>query len=1606
MKIRITNFHLAGLLFACLLMLMSNVQAQISFTGSSLTYSQNFDGISGATLPTGITQNGSGSAGTTATALNGTSSGNSYVFISGSDKAVGFLNSGSYTTGKYIVAQFTNNTGSLITALAVSFDYEKYRTGNRAWTFNFATSTNGSSYTNNASGTHTWNSDGANGSGIFPPQSVSKSFSITGLSIPNGTSYYMRWQLDGNGGSTNGQALAIDNIVVVATAGAIKPDIINPTATNIADISARLGATVVTAGDSAITSRGIVWSTSTNPEIGGPGVTRVNVPGTTGVFDTLVTGLPSATQIFYRGFATSGAGTVYTATASFYTLATSPQHVTNLRATAVSNHDIGLKWTPSPDANGYLVIQKLYTAPNAFPQDRMRYKEGDMIGDGEVVDTILNVNADTAFYSALISGTVYQYALVPFRFNAISVETYNYNTDVVPVAFDTTWGVGPSALSDIVGIPQSEAQSISSIVTGPLTATNTGVKVWQLSLRDGGAALNDPDAMPTTVTRMVLIKGAGNKVANWSNILAYAALYNDSTGAKFADAAIYKDSLVFSGMSWVAEDNNEKTLTLRVSLKTTGIIDRDSFLFAVKKANIITPSLNISSQIPVLDLKSDSLKNIVEVQASKIVITQQPPASAGINTILPAVKALLVDSNGNTDLDNAAAYSLTCIIPMQYVQTKNASSGELVFDSVSLSSLAKGIRLKIAGGGLDTAYTNPVSIFASSQSIIKATSGFIYTDSILYASYQSAAISATNAVDVFGLTVVDGGALANDGDNFGTTLSSLRLNVGGSAYIRSLALYHGSVKLGEQAVSSSNVLFNNFTVTANDNDSTFLTISATFNSRYANGQRISFTVTGAVSDTASGSVFALANAGGATSVVTGAANVLKYESVFVTPPFPSVVKICAGSNVVLTSVKPAGTILNWYTAESSFLPVHTGDSLILDAVDESVTYFIASDSSGWLSNKVKAEVIAAKISSPGLIPSSVCKGSNASVQVSSAYGVKWYRNFSDINPVHTGNTFNIGIVNNDTIFYVQADSSGCLSKKVPAAVTVIRVPAPVIKDTTVCKAQPVTLMASGNHPVKWFGTASSSVAIANGFILVTAALQKDTTFYIESDSSGCSSLRKPVNVAVRSVPVPVLASDSASICSGASALFITGNGTSVNWYATSTAINPLSVNDSFETPALIAAAVYYTAAFANGCVSERKQVTVKVNAFPAAPVIKGDSVCAGETLTLSATSNAAKINWYDAETGGNAVSAESLFVTPPVHVSTVYYAEAVSNGCSTARVSAPVTVKVKPAAPVVSANVISCTGKQLKLGAFATSGIVKWFASLTDTASIGADSLLTVPLLADVKYYAATQLNGCMSSKATVTVKVNGTPDAAFTINETEQCLENNQFVFINTTNNPQATQYAWLFGDSSSFGFMNPVKTYNAKGSYAVKLRATNNGCVSEQTRQVTVKAPDVDFTYTVNTNTVNFTPVAAGISTYKWHFTTSDSSSVQQAQHTFAANGTYAVTLTVTDASGCSSSVTKNIVITKTGLTDVFNSTYKLEVYPNPFKDQVQVNYITTERSEVKINMYDVTGRLVKEVFDAEQAAGSQQVQLNLGEYRSGVYLLKIQISNQVKTIRLIAE
>lgn len=181
-----------------------------------------------------------------------------------------------------------------------------------------------------------------------------------------------------------------------------------------------------------------------------------------------------------------------------------------------------------------------------------------------------------------------------------------------------------------------------------------------------------------------------------------------------------------------------------------------------------------------------------------------------------------------------------------------------------------------------------------------------------------------------------------------------------------------------------------------------------------------------------------------------------------------------------------------------------------------------------------------------------------------------------------------------------------------------------------------------------------------------------------------------------------------------------------------------------------------------------------------------------------------------------------------------------------------------------------------------------------------------------------TTIAGCEHSVSrTITVL----PDPVANFSYSASCL--NEPVLFNDLSQGngagQITNWAWDFGDpasgiSNTSTLQNPSHIYTQAGTYSVQLIiTTTNSCVNTVTKVVVVvPLPFVDFSSTVGcaADTISFVssnfvnvPNTMG---WLWNFGDGSTSTEIDPIHVYALAGSYDVTLTITDVSGCTSSIT----------------------------------------------------------------------------------------------------
>jgi len=161
------------------------------------------------------------------------------------------------------------------------------------------------------------------------------------------------------------------------------------------------------------------------------------------------------------------------------------------------------------------------------------------------------------------------------------------------------------------------------------------------------------------------------------------------------------------------------------------------------------------------------------------------------------------------------------------------------------------------------------------------------------------------------------------------------------------------------------------------------------------------------------------------------------------------------------------------------------------------------------------------------------------------------------------------------------------------------------------------------------------------------------------------------------------------------------------------------------------------------------------------------------------------------------------------------------------------------------------------------------------------------------------------------TITVYPLPVAAFTA--TTVCLNTPPTQFTNLSTG--STQWVWNFNDGSNSVLQNPAHVYNAAASYSDTLIAiTGNGCADTVAQAVVVNPVPAASFMVANVcypTAASFINTTTGGVVYGWDFRDGTVSALQNPMHSYAAAGSYTVTLVAVNAANCADTVSKTVVV-----------------------------------------------------------------------------------------------
>lgn len=485
------------------------------------------------------------------------------------------------------------------------------------------------------------------------------------------------------------------------------------------------------------------------------------------------------------------------------------------------------------------------------------------------------------------------------------------------------------------------------------------------------------------------------------------------------------------------------------------------------------------------------------------------------------------------------------------------------------------------------------------------------------------------------------------------------------------------------------------------------------------------------------------------------------------------------------------------------------------------------------------------------------------------------------------------------------DANGCIASDS----TAVNEPAVLVTATT---ATPATCsQQNGTATVTPSGGTGPYTYVwspAGGTGATTTGLGAGTYTVVVTDANGCTATDSATIGSINSVVVAVTSTTDAACngdCNGQATINI-GGGT-----APYTIAWPSGGNALTET-GLCAGVYTVNVTDANNCPAS---ATVTINQpLPLQVAVPTPAaICIGQSVTLSTVTS-----------GGTPVYTEVWAPAGPVVSPTVTTTYTVTvtdaNGCTIAPQT--VTVTVNPPLNIVpSANASVCPGVTASLSAAASGGDGNYTYTWSPATSPATGPNVTATP-ASTTTYTVTVTDGCGTPAATDSVTITVLPSPTIIVSADNQvgcvpmCV-----TFTNLTSGISSCD--WDFGDNTSDNSTcTPVHCYNTPGSYNITLQVTDgNGCVSTLIlpNYITVNPnPVAEFTAspqpaTILNPTIQFTDQSAGAVAWSWTFgdLTGSTSAIQNPAFTYADTGCFDVTLTVTNAFGCSSDTTHPVCI-----------------------------------------------------------------------------------------------
>jgi hypothetical protein len=729
--------------------------------------------------------------------------------------------------------------------------------------------------------------------------------------------------------------------------------------------------------------------------------------------------------------------------------------------------------------------------------------------------------------------------------------------------------------------------------------------------------------------------------------------------------------------------------------------------------------------------------------------------------------------------------------------------------------------------------------------------------------------------------------------------------------------------------------------------------------------------------------------------VTSSTGCSKTDSVTITVnPLPAAKtgadqSICLGQDAVIGDTAVSGNSYSWTSKPVGFSSNKSNPSV---SPVITTTYYLtetANNTGCSKSDSVTVTVNPLPMADAGK-DTSVCEGGAVTIGPTTKPAGFTYSWTSD--PAGFSSSSNSIIVSpSSTTTYILAERNnyGC-SDTDSVKVTVYPLPQPDAgSDRSICAGDSISIgtKAVAGHAYHW--TSQPAAFSANVATPVVKPISTTTYYLTEISEHGCS-MTDSVTITVNPLPL-AQTSGNKTICRG-DKIAIGANAVAGNSYQWSSSPLGFTSNNSNPEVSPQATTTYYlTETNASGC-SKADSLIVTVNPVPQKPFAGKDmKLCEGDTVTLRFVPAAGmKYGWTSIPVGFTSTDS-SVRVHPSADIDYILTATNKTIGCSNAD-TVRVTVIPLPQPKIVGQKSFCGIDTATYITPGHDSSTYIWTISNGKILSGQATNSVKVSWLdtgSAVINVRETNANGCQKTDS-IQVEVHPKPNAGFT-------------PYVSCAGNPvrfsdslkKGLFYTWDFGDGTILKDQLPIHAYAKAGKYRMKETVQNAaGCQDTLSWLITMyPVPDnVKLLVQHDTGrTYQFGVSDTTYMSYTWSFGDGDSSMEKFPVHTFTKSLPDKVKLIVDNSFHCIAEIDTTFEVSYLADKDSIN------IFPNPFSNQIHIYERLKENTNLKLYVYDILGQKILENASWSREPGIYTESFDEYGLAQAMYVIKLVVNDK---------